>query len=971
MRDETPPPPGHRGSLDGQAHREHGDGAGTWDPGQLRSVAGDPLVADLARLAARICGTPTSLVTLLDDRWAHFLAAHGMDGDRSPVSQAFCRQAPATAGETLVVPDTRSDARFADNPLVTGAPHVRFYAGATLAARGGRPLGTLCVLDQRPRDLPPEKVQLLRDLSSLVADQLEAAVLRLRLAELGDQQAAEGTLRAGLVVWDSEGTVLLASDGFAEMVEGTTADLEGQPLARHLLPEDLWDLGADTPRSGRVASSPLRHADGRVSWVRATTTSARPGVRHSIVVELPSTDARPTHSRDQWTDAVARARDLATRSSQPALERVRAVMEATADVIGWPVAHLMIPDEANTLKSSGIWHVDPDAALRMTRFVSATSAIVLPREAMGDRGPVVTAFESGETVVRRDITADPTFRRGRLPALGVVSTCAVPLRHDGQTLAVLEFFDEVPATPTAAALAHLDVVAALLARTLASWKGRLLDDLTGLAGRQGVVEETCARMLEAPVDIVAVGLQTGDLAQDALSALVVEASRRLRGAAGPTAAVGIDGRILVATRPRTGANDRFAEVVTNTFVQPRWGRPALDVHVGTLSVPSLEADHVALAIDQAIDAMQMARLSGSRIGRAVEQELHESHRVRTLRSDLHHAVARDQLRVHLQPIVHTVDGTISGFEALLRWEHPQHGSVSPAEFIPWAEESGIIDDLGGWVARTALAMYAELPSARRHRTGLSINLAAAQLADPDLIPMLREALEAADVPPDVVTVELTETMLMVDPDAASVALAGVKELGVRVAIDDFGTGYSSLEYLQRLPIDRLKIDRVFIDPLPDQGTALAEAIVHLAHSVGLTIVAEGVETPEQHRWLVEHGCQLSQGWLYAPALPAAEALSLDPTSSLLPAQPIPAIPTDEPPATLTPQRWRAVLNRAWTAHGSLAALAPGRPVPMEQDLQEHLTALADGLRLLTDILGPDGLQGVPPARAEDPVGDRP
>ena len=236
--------------------------------------------------------------------------------------------------------------------------------------------------------------------------------------------------------------------------------------------------------------------------------------------------------------------------------------------------------------------------------------------------------------------------------------------------------------------------------------------------------------------------------------------------------------------------------------------------------------------------------------------------------DLHRAVERNELSLHYQPKIALDGGRPVGVEALLRWNHPQRGPISPAEFIPIAEETGLIIPLGGWVVEQAASQAASW----RARTGTSVpvavNLSARQLTDHRLIDMVAAALATAGAAPDDLILEITESAVLQDAQSASEQLKALQEMGIRIAVDDFGTGYSSLSYLQRLPIDELKIDRSFVQRLGDRSTgAIVGSIVDLAHAIGLTVVAEGIETEAQLRLLQDLDCDEGQGFLLARPQP--------------------------------------------------------------------------------------------------------
>ena len=244
---------------------------------------------------------------------------------------------------------------------------------------------------------------------------------------------------------------------------------------------------------------------------------------------------------------------------------------------------------------------------------------------------------------------------------------------------------------------------------------------------------------------------------------------------------------------------------------------------------------------------------------------------------LRRALEREELHVLYQPKVELATGRIHGAEALVRWERPGIGLVSPAEFIPIAEETGMIVEIGAWVLRTACAQAVEWTKRWPTAPLVAVNLSARQLGDPKLVPMVVDVLATTRLAPRQLCLEITESTLMDDADGCVEALRRLRSLGVRLAIDDFGTGYSSLSYLQRFPVTELKVDRSFVSPLHAGGEeqiAIVEAIVGLAHALRLTVVAEGVETGEQASIVTELGCALGQGFLWSRPVDAAAVEAL-------------------------------------------------------------------------------------------------
>ncbi len=264
-------------------------------------------------------------------------------------------------------------------------------------------------------------------------------------------------------------------------------------------------------------------------------------------------------------------------------------------------------------------------------------------------------------------------------------------------------------------------------------------------------------------------------------------------------------------------------------------------------------------------AMYWAKDRGKGMVAVYEAGLHAEALDRmALRGELQRAIRDEQLVLHYQPTVDLDDQHITGFEALVRWDHPDRGLLPPAEFIRVAEQSGLIVPLGSWVLREACRAGADLQS-ELHRPTMSVNIAAQQLAKPDFVDEVIEVLHSSGLPADRLVLEITESMLLDDMEHSIRSLARLRARGVRVAIDDFGTGYSSLSYLAQLPVDVLKVDKSFIDQVCGSGgdTSLVEAIIAMSRSMRLVTIAEGVEQPEQAAWLQLARCSMGQGYLWS------------------------------------------------------------------------------------------------------------
>ena len=292
---------------------------------------------------------------------------------------------------------------------------------------------------------------------------------------------------------------------------------------------------------------------------------------------------------------------------------------------------------------------------------------------------------------------------------------------------------------------------------------------------------------------------------------------------------------------------------------------------------------IAMAPENANDTDSMMRLADIALYRAKSegrnrfsffaQDMDDQLRLRKLVEDeLRSAIVNDELILHYQPQVAASTGRIVGFEALVRWLHPTQGYIAPADFIPIAEERGLIVPLGEWVLRQACLDAIEWPNDMT----VAVNISPIQFKHKDYVASVARIVEETGIDPTRIELELTEGLVVDDADMAENAIMELRALGVRFALDDFGTGYSSLIYLRRFAFDKIKIDKSFLDQMEATGesTILVHSVVHLGRALGLTVTAEGVENEEQHRLLQAVGCHLLQGYLFSRPVVAEAALAL-------------------------------------------------------------------------------------------------
>ncbi|WP_448625254.1 putative bifunctional diguanylate cyclase/phosphodiesterase [Geodermatophilus sp. URMC 64] len=506
--------------------------------------------------------------------------------------------------------------------------------------------------------------------------------------------------------------------------------------------------------------------------------------------------------------------------------------------------------------------------------------------------------EDGESQLFARGSRDPAVRR-LLDQHAMREAVAVPLRGAAGVIGVLLVADRLGDVRT---YDHGDV---LLLETVANHAGVALqngqligqlrhdaqhDALTGLPNRAFL-----QRALTGALDAVAAGGSPGaavmildldefkgvneTLGHQQGDRLLVEVGARL------TTAVGTAGTVV-----RLGG-DEFAVVVPGTADEDRvlhLGRrmvraleqpvalDGLEVEIGAsvgVALAPLHGTDPATLLKRADRAMYDAKISTRRL-RLYEPELdNENPRRLTLVSALRTALQDGGISVVIQPQARLATGEVVGGEALVRWDHPELGPVSPDEFIPVAERSGLIGPLTTLVLDSALAACAQWRAAGAD-FGVAVNLSARSLHDADLVDEVARLLRRHGVPAGRLTLEVTESSVMADPARAVALLHQLRDLGVRLSVDDFGTGYSSLSYLKRLPVHEVKIDRSFVSGLREQGedVGIVRAIVDLGRHLGLEVVAEGVEDADTHEMLVDMGCDLVQGWHLARPMPPGEFL---------------------------------------------------------------------------------------------------
>ena len=296
-----------------------------------------------------------------------------------------------------------------------------------------------------------------------------------------------------------------------------------------------------------------------------------------------------------------------------------------------------------------------------------------------------------------------------------------------------------------------------------------------------------------------------------------------------------------------------------------------ELYVGVsigVALPEGEADDPERLLKNADIALYRAKQAGRGTTRFFEAHMDlELQARKALEYDLRQASLKNELEVFYQPLIDVDSKEVTAVEALIRWRHPTRGLVSPIDFIPMAEETGLIIPIGEWVLRTACKQVLEWPNLR-----VAVNLSPIQFRNRDLVQTVKQVLAETGLAPERLELEITESILINDTQAALVILSALKEIGVNIAMDDFGTGYSSLGYLNSFPFDKIKIDRSFISTISDtdKSTAIVKSVISLGRSLSMITTAEGVETSEQSRFLRQEGCTEVQGYFFGRPVPASE-----------------------------------------------------------------------------------------------------
>lgn len=573
---------------------------------------------------------------------------------------------------------------------------------------------------------------------------------------------------------------------------------------------------------------------------------------------------------------------------------LQACLDYVCDYTGWPIGHVrLIIDAHGKFVPTDVWHLEHSERFAVFRQVTQRTTSV---QTHGLAGRVLS---SKKPVWIRDVTQDSDFYRAQLAIdLGVKAAVGFPVLVHSDVVAVLEFFAERIIDPDEKLLEVLGNVGTQLGRTIERKRSEermahLLnhDALTELPNRilfhdrlqQAIVN---AHRRERLVGVAFLDLDefkniNDSMGHDAGDLLLNLVAARLRAAVreGDTVARlgGDEFTLIFVDMGHVDDIARTAQKILDLFVQPFQvlGRELFVTASLGITICPLDDNNVSELLKNADIAMYRAKSQGKNTFQFYAHDMTSKiHERLSLENQLRRALERNEFMLHYQPIVSSIDGSVRGVEALLRWNNGQD-LISPIQFIPIAEETGLIVPIGEWVLNKACAQLARWQADGWPHLRMSVNLSVRQFRHQDMVGNVAKALAAAGLKSEYLELEITESILLEEQSVIN-TLYELDRMGVEISIDDFGTGYSSLSYLKRLPIDTLKIDRSFVQNIPEDAddAAIAQAILAMASSLGIDVVAEGVETIEQLAFLRHHGCDALQGNYFSKPLPADELVVL-------------------------------------------------------------------------------------------------
>ncbi|MHC2001761.1 sensor domain-containing phosphodiesterase [Methylobacterium sp. CM6241] len=845
--------------------------------------------------AAALFAVPIALITLIDSDRQWFKAKCGIAADGTSRDIAFCTYA-ILSDDVLVVEDATTDPRFAQSALVTGEHAIRFYAGAPLVLRSGIRLGTLCLVDTKPRTFSELQGAQLEGLARIVVAHIE-----LHRARIAAETALEERTRSETLIKASEeryrtahakleqtaNLLRLAQEAAGAGIWQWSLDTDlaqNSPESAHMLGFDCDSGSTDWIDIGIAEWAARVHPDDLPLVHAAHTAALRDGTTYKVEYRV----RRPEGSAGyRWLKSFGRIiRDEATgkplqivgldldvterRTTQDALiqserrlrtseERLAFALDSGSDGLwDWNITtgQVWYSDRWYTMfgYEPGDIEAHINTCMGLTHPDDLKQTLALVAEHFEQR----SAMYSSERRMRTK-SGDYTWvlSRGRVVSRDPQGT---PLRMVGTYIDISE---RKASEHRIAYMARHDALTGLPNRTV--FYEHLEHRLAEVRRGRGQAALLC-------LDLDRFKSVNDTLGHPAGDQLLCQIATRLR-------ANIRDGDVVV----RLGG-DEFAIIVSHvdhvhqvSSLAQRMidavGQPldlgghlvTVGVSIGIALSPS-NGDTAETLFKNADLALYRAKEAARDSYRFYEPGMDAAIEARMqLELEMREAIMCGSFAMHYQPVLRLSDHRIVGFEALMRWPHPTRGMIAPGAFIPLAEETGLIVSLGSWALQEACREAAAWPGHLR----IAVNVSAIQFQQPGLEESVMSALRTSGLPPHRLVLEITESVLVQDAEAVIACLHRLKSFGVRIALDDFGTGYSSLSYLRRFPFDSIKIDRSFVSEIDDPGAAgIVRAVVSIAKQLGATVTAEGVETNHQLEQVCLEGCTDIQGYFISSPMPA-------------------------------------------------------------------------------------------------------
>ncbi|WP_409190749.1 putative bifunctional diguanylate cyclase/phosphodiesterase [Bradyrhizobium sp. RDM4] len=658
-------------------------------------------------------------------------------------------------------------------------------------------------------------------------------------------EAAVNNLWLGIILFDSERKVIFCNPRYREMYALSPEQVRpGTPVAG--LIEHRLKLGLKI--RGEAVAYVRERTEGEVVSENTVQEFADGRIMAYTIHPLPGGGGMATH------EDITEREELSARLQQRNLQFDTAINNMSHGLCFFDANHRLLVCNTHFIDMYGLSadRVRPGTPLAdiLDMRFEAGSVPPMPREAyLKWRTDVAISAEASDSILEMRNGRTFKIRHRPMPDLGWVAT------HEDIT-------EQRKAELQIAHMAHHDALTDLANRALLGWR---LEQALAQGGMFAVHHIDLDKFK-------AVNDTLGHLAGDTLLKDVGRRLRELGRESDTIARMGGDEFVILQTPISDSAE---AGVLARRVVERLSAPFEFDGHqavtgasIGIALAPS-DGTMPELLLRNADLALYRAKNDGRGVQRFFEPSMdQEVQSRRALEQDLRNGLAAGEFELHYQPIVKADVPEISGFEALIRWRHPQRGLVAPNDFIPLAEEIGLIVPVGEWVIRQACATASRWPN----HLHVAVNISAAQFRHPGLTEVIVGALAASRLDPRRLEIEITESVLLQDRDATLATLHQLRALGIRIAMDDFGTGYSSLTYLQCFPFDKIKIDRSFVSGVASDAGSLSivRAVVALARGMGMTTTAEGVETDEQRERIAAEGCTEMQGYLFSRPVPAAE-----------------------------------------------------------------------------------------------------